>query len=258
MAEQHDMTGNFETALANAEKGIVSIPVLPGTKVPAVKWKRWQSAMPTERLFREWFAGTANNIAIVTTDMVVFDCESVDEAALVLAACGETPHLLATPRGGVHLGYRRPTGASVQNRRRINGQLIDIRTDGGLEMIPNSRTEHGEYRWIGDGLRPVTELPPAKIGWTQQNVQRSVSKDAIEGAPDVMVRRALAYLAHVEGAISGQRGHDRTFRVACVLTRKFGLTVEQAMPIFQEWNQQCEPPWSERELLHKLEDAAKQ
>lgn len=258
MATRLNIIGNFALALANAGKGIVSIPMLPGTKIPAVKWKRWQSDMPSEALFREWFAGTTNNIAIVTSGMVVFDCESLNEAALVLAACGETPHLVATPGGGVHLGYRRPSGASVQNRRRINDQLIDIRTDGGLEMIPNSRTERGEYRWIGDGLRPVTELPPAKIGWTLQNVRRSVSKDAIQSAPEVMVRRALAYLAHVEGAISGQRGHDRTFRVACVLTRKFGLTIEQALPIFHEWNRQCEPPWSERELLHKLEDAARQ
>jgi hypothetical protein len=76
-----------------------------------------------------------------------------------------------------------------------------------------------------------------------------------------MVRRARAWLACVEGAASGQRGHDRTFRVACRLLhpspRGFGLSFAQAWSLLAEWNLRCEPPWSERELLHKCEDAQK-
>ena len=34
-------------------------------------------------------------------------------------------------------------------------------------------------------------------------------------------------------------------------------TAEEAWPLLLEWNQQCEPPWSERELAHKLSDALK-
>src|SRR5437763_726333 len=89
-----------------------------------------------------------------------------------------------------------------------------------------------------------TELPPS-------GTLRPV--EPIEDA-DVMVRRARAYIAHVEGAISGQRGHDRTMRMAGILIQKFGLSIEQAWPLILEWNRQCEPPWSERELLHKLQD----
>ena len=37
---------NYETARAAAEKGIAAIPVLPGTKIPAVKWKRYQTELP--------------------------------------------------------------------------------------------------------------------------------------------------------------------------------------------------------------------
>ena len=140
---------------------------------------------------------------------------------------------------------------------RIKGQPIDIRTDGGLELVPNSETEHGRYEWLGDGLLPIAELPVAKIGWTRDRTRRELKAVATDG-PDAAVRRAHAYLATVEGAVSGQRGHDRTFRAACVLIQKFGLTVERAWPLFLEWNEQCEPPWSEKELLHKLQDALKQ
>ena len=71
----------------------------------------------------------------------------------------------------------------------------------------------------------------------------------------MLVRRARAYLASVEGAISGQGGHDKTFRAACILVQKFGLDFERAWPLFKEWNEQCEPPWSDAELTHKLRDA---
>ena len=77
---------------------------------------------------------------------------------------------------------------------------------------------------------------------------------------DIMVRRATAWLACVEGAISGQAGHNRTFRVACKLTHPFpqgfGPSFDHVRPLIKEWNEQCEPPLSDAELTHKLVDAA--
>jgi len=72
------------------------------------------------------------------------------------------------------------------------------------------------------------------------------------------VERARGYVATIPPAVSGQHGHDATFRVACALVLGFDLSVESAFPILSEWNQSCEPPWSERELLHKFHDADKQ
>ena len=70
--------------------------------------------------------------------------------------------------------------------------------------------------------------------------------------------RADYHLATIEGAISGQGGHNKTFRVACVLCHKFGLPPDVAFPLMWEWNvTQCEPPWSQAEIRHKLEDAWK-
>lgn len=257
MEKQPDTTGNLEIALANAQKGIVSIPIAPGKKgIPLVKWKRWQTEMPSEELFKEWFADTRVGIAIITTGMVVFDCDELAKAKLVLEVSGDTPHKLKTPRGGVHLGYRKRKNAQVRNQVRIKGLPIDIRTDGGLEMIPHSRTEHGEYRWIGDGLRPIAELPVARIGWTRERTKKVLSPVEIIDGDDVTIKRARGYLACVEGAISGRGGHRQTFRAACVLVQKFGLTVEQAFPLLKEWSEiTCEPPWSDTELFHKLSDA---
>lgn len=66
---------------------------------------------------------------------------------------------------------------------------------------------------------------------------------------------ARAYLAKLPPAISGAGGHDATFRAACCLVR-FGLTDGDAMILLRQWNgTHCQPPWTERELIHKLKDA---
>ncbi len=70
--------------------------------------------------------------------------------------------------------------------------------------------------------------------------------------------RARAYVATMPAAISEQKGHRTTFKVACRLVIGFDLAPSDAFPILAEYNARCEPPWSEAELWHKLNDADKQ
>ena len=254
MHKPHD---NLSAALDALGMGYAPVPIVEGLKIPAVKWKGWQDKLPPEELVREWFS-VRRNIAIVTTGMVLFDCDDPAKVDMVLSECGDTTHKIRTPRG-VHLGYRRRMGVVLKNSVKIRGLDIDIRTSGGIEVIPSSETEHGRYEWIGSGLRPVSELPCGNIGWTRERTKKAVQSVVVESSPDIMVRRARAWLACVEGAISGQGGHSRTFRVACKLThpfpRGFGLSFDQAWPLIKEWNEQCEPEWNDAELTHKLVDA---
>ena len=66
-----------------------------------------------------------------------------------------------------------------------------------------------------------------------------------------------SYISKIDGAVSGQARHSKTFCVACkVRDRLKGLlSPEECLPIMQEYNQRCEPPWSDEELLHKLVSA---
>lgn len=74
----------------------------------------------------------------------------------------------------------------------------------------------------------------------------------------VVFERARQYISKIDGAISGQRGHDITFKVACVLVLGFGLDEQSALSLLREWNTKCQPPWSESELAHKVRSADKQ
>ena len=65
------------------------------------------------------------------------------------------------------------------------------------------------------------------------------------------------YLRHIPGAISGQGGHNHTFRVAAICVEGFGLTAAEALVRMHEWNSTCEPPWSDSDLERKVSEAIK-
>jgi hypothetical protein len=67
--------------------------------------------------------------------------------------------------------------------------------------------------------------------------------------------RARRYLAAVPPAIEGQHGDLHTFRMCCRLVRGFALTDADALRLLTEWNDRCQPPWSEAELRRKLHNA---
>jgi hypothetical protein len=70
------------------------------------------------------------------------------------------------------------------------------------------------------------------------------------------ITRARAYIDKMPPAVSGQHGHDATFRVAISLVHGFGLSESDAMTIMEEYSARCSPPWSRKELEHKLSSAA--
>ena len=66
----------------------------------------------------------------------------------------------------------------------------------------------------------------------------------------------MRYIEKVDPAVSGKGGSNPTFRLANMLVWDFALTTEQAHPFMTMYSmQKCEPPWSETEITHKLEDA---
>jgi hypothetical protein len=69
------------------------------------------------------------------------------------------------------------------------------------------------------------------------------------------VSRARAYVAKRAAAISGQGGHRALWAVALDLVKGFDLSDDQARPILEGYNLRCEPPWSDKELAHKLRSA---
>jgi hypothetical protein len=100
-------------------------------------------------------------------------------------------------------------------------------------------------------------IQPRKQGNDNKPVVGTHTPKIVGDDLDRRLQRAERYLARIPGAVSGQSGHDATFAVAVYLVKGFALTPDEAFPLMAEWNQSCVPPWSNAELKHKLEDAAK-
>ncbi len=249
----------IDAALGYLDMGYRPIPLISGTKRSAVKWSVYRARPPTEAEIRSWFERGRRDVALVTGNgVVVVDVDDSTMMDVVLENCGFTPMRCRTPRGA-HLYYSAPHGG-LPTAVRVNGLPIDVRSDGATAVCPWSRSAAGvPYEWI-DGIVPAAELPliDASLASGTNAEEKIVTPDRWLCDPSTAVQTSFGdILAHVEGAISGQRGHDRTFRVACVLAIKFGLTLEQAWPLMREWNEQCEPPWSDKEIAHKLQDVFK-
>lgn len=67
--------------------------------------------------------------------------------------------------------------------------------------------------------------------------------------------RVLSYLSRCQPSISGKRGHDHAFRVACAVVKGFDCSEHEATRYLSDWNSRCEPPWTDDELSHKVESA---
>jgi hypothetical protein len=73
--------------------------------------------------------------------------------------------------------------------------------------------------------------------------------------PHSVIDRASAYLARIPAAISGHAGHDQTFVAACALVHGFALDEGTALALLRDYNTRCSPPWTEKELIHKIRSA---
>jgi hypothetical protein len=76
---------------------------------------------------------------------------------------------------------------------------------------------------------------------------------------DIKVERARRYLSKIPGAVSGDAGHTRTFNAFAHVHIGFDIDIDTTLSIIQsDYNPRCDPPWSERELLHKAKSVAMQ
>lgn len=77
------------------------------------------------------------------------------------------------------------------------------------------------------------------------------------GSSSDLERRAAAYLDRMPPAISGQGGHSATYAAATALVHGFGLETAVAFAMLSDqYNPRCQPPWTEKELMHKVTEAA--
>lgn len=165
-----------------------------------------------------------------------------------------------TGGGGWHALFSLPAGrlrGKVMMPSGVPSRGLDLRRGAGHYIVapPSTHPDTGEaYRWIR--WDPVVRCAPE---WLLSLCRQPESEPAPPPAPEVSdgeIARARAWLSRVEPAVSGRNGHSATYRVACRLVSR-GLSDDIVFSLMWEWNQHCDPPWSESEIRRKIREARK-
>ena len=131
-------------------------PIKPMAKFPAlVKWGTESSNDP-DQIGEWWKRWPEANIGldcgrsgITVVDVDLHSKEKNGQASLEILQLqyGPLPQTLRsrTPTGGTHYFFK---GASARNTVDVFGPGIDTRGNGGMVLLPGSRTKTGIYSWL--------------------------------------------------------------------------------------------------------------
>jgi Bifunctional DNA primase/polymerase, N-terminal len=170
-----------------------------------------------------------------------------------------------TGSGGDHYFWAWPSDRDVKNGAHRVARGVDVKGDRSYVVAAPSLHASGErYAW--DSPPSLTAAPPWLLALAapvevpatpSPSARRAGGASEGEGRENRVTRAAL-YLDTMDPAISGQGGHNATMRAAVQLVCGFNLSTEDAFDLlFHFYNPRCVPPWSERELRHKVESAAR-
>ena len=133
-------------------------------------------------------------------------------------------------------------GSSTADRpHRLSG-IITIPEQ--LNVVPVELLE----RLAGEGdAQQVATGPPAPRPPVADRVSYPAAID-----------NARKYLAKMDASIEGDKRSDRPIKAASVLVNDFALSDGEALDLLMfEFNPRCQPPWSDAEVRHKIDDAHK-
>jgi hypothetical protein len=131
-----------------------------------------------------------------------------------------------------------------------------LRADGGVVIAPPSIHPETQqvYEWDNGFCYQLTDVPPFDLRWIAECEHMCKAPRPHRYRGGSTIRNGLAYVRRIR-AIAGDGGHNNTFRAACKL-RDAGLTADEAFEALVLWNEtNASPPWSSKELAHKVEDA---
>lgn len=134
----------LDEALEYLERGWPVIPLVD--KQPVVKWRDYQTKLPTEEVVTLWANKWPDaQLGLITgaqSGVVVMDCDN-DEAIAFIAEQGYDSPVKVKTKRGVHLYFTHP-GGRVQNHQGGNPGSswyavdgLDFRGDGGYVRVPS-------------------------------------------------------------------------------------------------------------------------
>lgn len=238
----------YHAANAYLQAGLSVIPIASRSKTPLISWQQYQHRRAKAEEINAWLSEWPNaNVGIVTgliSGLVVIDLDT-EEAKDKLKERVPGFDFTTVPRSrtgkGWQLFFKHP-GVNVPNRTGVIPGL-DVRGDGGYVVAPPSIHPSGKhYRWEVPIKGELPKLPPELLKLISSPTngennyrERFNTEQALAGVPE------------------GQRD-ETLFRLACKL-RSADVPQDMAETLILEAARNCQPPFSEKAALEKVERA---
>ena len=250
----------------------VLIPIPKGQKGPKIPG--WQK-LTLEDMTPEHHAGLAGgNVGVLLGEasggLISIDADSDEFLEAFLDSNSELRECFITKgrRGGnVWLRMRGRDYPKTSKIKTADGAPWgEWRADGGQTVIYGTHPDTGNpYDNNGKSVFPVKfeaiKWPTGlRLPWVEVAKVPAVTQSPpppVTSNTSSLLERARAYVDTMPAAIQGHGGSDATFNVAKKLVHDFDLPHGEAMTIMEEYNTRCVPPWSVKDLIHKLDNAAK-
>jgi len=250
----------LEAALAYVQRGWSLIPIRPGTKKAAGRWKQFQSAPASVDKLQAWFGnGSAFGLAVVLGEVSGglvcrdFDDQAIyDEWAARSSDLARTLPTVATARGR-HVYFR----AKDLRSRDVGGG--EYRADGRYCVVPPSKHPTGAlYRWLVP--LPEGELPlidPVESGLLPHAAKvvkpspRSSESTRSREQPTGLSQRTNRFLKC--GTVEGHRNTE-VFCAACDMAAS-RIPRHEAERQLLDACARCQPPYPPEEALPTIASA---
>ncbi len=277
MSDNAEATSVIATAREYLARGWQPVPIPACEKKPVLK------GWPALRLREEDLAHRFHdndNIGLILGEpsgwLVNVDLDCDDARRLADEFLPPTPARTGRPSvPATHRWYLAEGTVTKQFRDPVTSEMIvELRATGAQTVVGPSIHPNGEaYDVLRDEPAKVPapmlaacvkslaeeivrcrhgELPKPGQATSALAPRSYASQDDLD-----IEARAIAYLDAMPSAVSKQGGHKTTFAAATALVHGFGIEPERALQLLvQHYNPRCQPPWSEKELQHKVKDAA--
>jgi Bifunctional DNA primase/polymerase, N-terminal/Protein of unknown function (DUF3987) len=277
MTTRPSVTTPIDAAREYLARGWYPVPIPPGLKRAVLK--DWPSLRLQEADLPKYFKADSN-IGLILGEPsgwlvdVDLDCEE----AIELADQYLPSTAAITGRPGAPRSHRWYIAKDAKTAKHTDPNtkkmIVELRSTGtqtvvGPSIHPDDHDRYdvltGEPAEVPVAMLSVcvaalaTAVEERRYGAAttpQKNVALDVEPRAYSTDLDVEAR-AIAYLDKMSPAISGQAGHNATYTAATALVHGFGIPPERALAILlNHYNPRCEPPWNNKELQHKVKEAA--
>ena len=265
----------LESARTYLSRGYAVIPVPARKKVPVLKG--WTDLRLSESDLPAHFNGTGNiGVLLGEPSGWLIDVDLDCDEAVALAPKFLPPTGATSGRPGKPASHWWYVCEGIKTRKHQDPvskkMIVELRSTGAQTVVGPSIHPSGEPYDPLDGEPAVVDagelgaavaalaeaVTEARHGRKEPVVSQRcpLGSDRVM-ADDAVLRRAAAYLDRIPPAISGSGGHSQTYAAATAMVHGFGLDPETAFSLlWDRYNPRCQPPWLEKELRHKVSDAA--